>query len=44
MIFGGLQYVRLLRDFIVKEALPGTGVTAEQFAAGLTAQTPISAL
>jgi len=34
---GGLRCDPLLREFIVSEALPGTGVTPEQFGAGLVA-------
>jgi malate synthase len=33
--FGGLRCNAVLRDFIINEALPGTGVTADQFATGL---------
>jgi len=31
----GIQVARILHDFLVKEALPGTGVSADQFFAGM---------
>jgi malate synthase len=34
--FGKLQWAKPLKDFLVQEALPGTGITFEQFALGLT--------
>ena len=33
----GIQVATILHDFIVKEALPGTGVSADQFFAGMAA-------